>query len=169
MSLSKIQHRTKTGQLVSLSFSSGDRRDGGRRQAEKNEREDTKVKLLLKTKVTDVQMRIWPQYSNCSYKQDHLLSYMEIQTIFFTSTHPDFSFFPSLESKTKPAEINYLSNRTINIRVWYINIRKVFSNSQHEKFLMISYLSSYHTRISYHRFLSVPQQKSINCCSLDLQ
>lgn len=60
MSLSKIQHRTKTGQLVSLSFSSGDRRDGGRRQAEKNEREDTKVKLLLKTKVTDVQMRIWP-------------------------------------------------------------------------------------------------------------
>lgn len=36
------------------------------RQAEKNEREDTKVKLPLKTIVTEIQKCISPLYSNCS-------------------------------------------------------------------------------------------------------
>lgn len=130
-SLNKIQHRTKTGQLASLSFSSGDRRNGGRKTGRKKWKgTHKKVQLLLKTIVTDVQMRIWLQYSNCSYKQDHLLSYMEIQTFFHFYTFW-FFIFPFFGKQTKTCWIKLFEQQNNNSQVPYISIRKVFSNCQH--------------------------------------
>lgn len=121
---------------VSLSFLSGERRDGRRKAG----REKWKGRHNGKTAFENYSHRCTEVYLAMAqqlFLLNKIICYhtWKFRQYFFTSTHSDtfFNCFIFGKQNKKPLK-KLFEQQNNNLQVWFINIRKVFSNWQHQQF-----------------------------------